>query len=217
MKPLWMRRGIRVFHRGVKKIQNAGPLFVILLSLPCLSACMTTKGSAPLVGPPPVVSSTGYEEQGAVPVAAAYFAEQPPIYDLAAQSGPEGGPALKAAALQGLNAPGAELARFEESKPVKSCSLGDRFDRGEVIAYEWDRNRLGFDVDGLNMGGGDESAVKLQYTLRLQHEQSSEQACRYASAWQGIAGSVYNELFLREEDTVWQELRAMRRDFLSSR
>lgn len=211
-----MRHGFRVNHLGVKKILNAGRSFVILISLPCLSACVTTKASAPLVGPPPLVSATAYEAQGAVPVSAAYFAEQPQVYDLAAQSGFEGSPALQAAALQGLDAPGAKIPRFEEAKPVKTCSLGDRFDRGEVIAYEWDRSRLGVDVDGLNMGGGSEDAVKLQYTLRLQHERSSAQACRYPSAWQGIAGSVYNELFLREEDTVWQELRAMRRDFMSS-
>lgn len=210
-----MRHGFRVCHLGVKKILNAGPLFVILLSLPCLSACVTTKASAPLVGPPPVVSS-GYIEHEAVPVAAAFFAEQPQVYDLAAQSGFEGSPALQAAALQGLDAPGANLPRFEEAKPVKTCSLGDRFDRGEVIAYEWDRSRLGVDVDGLNMGGSSMDAVKLQYTLRLQRERSAEQACRYPSAWQGIAGSAYNELFLREEDTVWQELRQMRKEFTNS-
>lgn len=215
MKPLWMRHGFRVFHLGVKAILNAGPLFFILFSAPFLSACVMTKASTPLVPPPPTVSYQD-SETGGVSAAAAFFAEEPQVYDLAADSGfADGAPALQAVALQGLDAPGAEVPRFEESKPVKTCSLGDRFDRGEVIAYEWDRSRLGVDVDGLNMGGGGMDAVKLQYTLRLQHERSSEQACRYPSAWQGIAGSAYNELFLRQEDTVWQELRAMRRNFLS--
>lgn len=213
MKPLWMRHGFRVFHRGVREIQNAGPLLIILF-FPFLTGCVTSKASAPLVAPPPVVSYSNYEGRGVVSPAT-YFAEQPQVYDLAVDSGYEGAPALQAVALQGLDAPGAAVPRFEESKPVKTCSLGDRFDRGEVIAYEWDRSRLGVDVDGLNMGGGAVDAVKLEYTLRLQHERSSEQACRYPSPWQGIAGSAYNELFLRQEDTVWQELRAMRRNFLS--
>ncbi|MCB1681237.1 MAG: hypothetical protein KDI61_02645 [Alphaproteobacteria bacterium] len=206
-----MRHVLRVFHHGVKSILNAGPFYIIFFLGP-LCACATTETSAPLAPYPPEVR---YEEpDGRNPslLAAVFFAEQPQPYDFSADPSFGTGPAVVAAQLQAAPAVSSEALAFDREQASKGCSLRDRFDRGEALAYEWDRNRLGVDLKGV--GGSGMDGVKLQYTLRLQHAKSSQQACRYASPWQGIAGSVYNEFFLRQDDTVWDELRIMRKNFL---
>ena len=97
-----------------------------------------------------------------------------------------------------------------DDNKLKLCGFKDRFDRKAILAYEWERSRLALDVDGLSFGGSDDQAIKIQYTLRLQPEKSKEQRCRFNSPWQGLIGSGYNELFVREQDTVYEELREMR-------
>lgn len=91
------------------------------------------------------------------------------------------------------------------------CSLHDRFDRKAVVAYEWGRSRLSLDVDGVSLGGGGERGVHLKYKIRFQPEKTKKQRCRYSSPWQGLVGSGYNELFVRKEDTVWAEIRDVKR------
>jgi hypothetical protein len=94
----------------------------------------------------------------------------------------------------------------------KSCRLKDRFDRKELVAYEWGQNRMGFDLDGLDLmaGGMEVENVQFSYRLRLQDYKTKKERCRYASSWQGLLGSGYNELVAREDsDTVWRELEAM--------
>lgn len=89
------------------------------------------------------------------------------------------------------------------------CSLGDRFDRTETIAYQWGQNRIGFthDADGADVKGG-----FLRYKLKFQPHQTSKERCKYKSSWQGLVGSAYNELYLRESNTVWQDLKSLRAD-----
>jgi hypothetical protein len=99
-----------------------------------------------------------------------------------------------------------------KSKDVRksSCRVNDRFDRKELVAYEWGQNRMGFDVDGLGLTGGSVENVQFSYRLRLQDYKTKKERCRYASSWQGLLGSGYNELVAREDgDTVWRELEAM--------
>lgn len=95
---------------------------------------------------------------------------------------------------------------LESSKPLKKCRIKDRFDRKAVFAYQMDEGRLSLDVDGLNMGSTNIERVYLQYKISLQPEFEKKDHCKYASAYQGLIGSAYNELVLREEDTVWEEL-----------
>jgi hypothetical protein len=105
-----------------------------------------------------------------------------------------------------LNMHGVRKALKAEEERGKNCRFQDRFDRTELIAYQWDgRNRLGVDVEGVGFGDSVEG-VKLQYTLKLQNHQNRKEKCRYDSQWQGLIGSSYNEFFLRKENTVWQQL-----------
>ena len=111
---------------------------------------------------------------------------------------------------------GGILAVSEQDVPVtsfKKCRLKDRFDRKALIAYEWDRSRLSLDVDGVNLRGGDKS-IRVEYKLRFQPEKTRAQRCRYPSKFQGLIGSGYNEIVIRKEDTVWSELRDMKREAL---
>lgn len=105
-------------------------------------------------------------------------------------------------------------AALSSSEPEKKCRINDRFDRKALVAYHWDRNRLALDVDGINLGGSGNKGVRLEYRLRLQPGKTRKEKCLYESNWQGLIGSGYHELFVRENDTVWQELRRMRRDVM---
>lgn len=211
----------RVFHRGVEKIKNAMlPCISVFLGGSVLCGCVTTHASAPLAPPPPQVAyQEGYD--GTL-MTAVFFAESSPQYAYNFTPPVAVGQGVEAA----LYAPRPELAGlpaglgYERERVALSagaaehdCSISDRFDRGEVLAYEWDRSRLGLNVDGINMDGDGEQAVKVSYTMRLQPEKSPEQRCRYPSAWQGMAGSAYNELVKREDNTVWDQLKQARRSF----
>ncbi|MGH1456995.1 MAG: hypothetical protein ACRBDI_09460 [Alphaproteobacteria bacterium] len=92
-------------------------------------------------------------------------------------------------------------------KTEYKCRLKDRFDRKAVIAYEWDRSRLSMDVDGINMSGDGEYGARLEYKLRFQPEKRPKELCRYASSWQGMIGSGYNEFFVREDGRVLEEIK----------
>lgn len=101
--------------------------------------------------------------------------------------------------------------RTEQSS--KKCSIKDRIDRDDLIAYQWGgRNRIGLDVDGINMRSTELEGFKLQYTLRLQPHKTRKEKCRYESGWQGMIGSGYNEMFLRQEDTIWMQIDKIKND-----
>tara|TARA_R110002072_G_scaffold149291_1_gene297133 strand:- start:1115 stop:1762 length:648 start_codon:yes stop_codon:yes gene_type:complete len=93
-----------------------------------------------------------------------------------------------------------------------NCRMKDRFDRKALLAYEWDRSRVSVDVDGLNMSSGSVDGVFIKYKLRIQPEPPKKLACRYPSSWQGLIGSGYHELIVREDDTVWKEIDAVKKD-----
>ncbi len=98
---------------------------------------------------------------------------------------------------------------------LSGCRIKDRFDRKALIAYEWGRSRVSVDVDGINLSGGGDRGVFLAYKLRLQPEKTKAQRCRYNSNWQGLIGSGYHELVLREENTVWSEIKEIKAEVLS--
>lgn len=112
----------------------------------------------------------------------------------------------------GVRVVGSEKAALAREASNPNCRVKDRFDRKSVIAYQWGRNRVGLHVKGLNMDGADIEQMKLEYKLQLHPEKNRKQKCLYDSSWQGLLGSSYNELFVREDETVWQELRDLRKD-----
>lgn len=118
--------------------------------------------------------------------------------------------ALQAAGVDGYAAYKAPLDD-EQALPA-SCGLGDRFDRSEEIAYQWGQNRLGLDVD---RAGASFKGFMLTYRLKFQDHKTKKERCRYKSSWQGLIGSGYNELFLREKNTVWDELNLLEGDVRS--
>jgi hypothetical protein len=89
---------------------------------------------------------------------------------------------------------------------TKKCSIKDRFDRDALVAYQWRQNRLGLRVKGINMEDQGIEEIKFEYKLRLQPHKTRKERCRYESGWQGLIGSGYNEMFLREKDTIWNQL-----------
>ncbi len=94
----------------------------------------------------------------------------------------------------------------------KKCSIKDRIDRDDLIAYQWGRSRLGVDVDGINMSSTELESIKFQYTLRLQAHKTRKEKCRYESGWQGMIGSGYNEMFIRQDDTIWDQIDKIKDD-----
>lgn len=184
---------------------------VFCISILALSGCVTTGKSKPLAPlPPKVLSSSLSKQPSHVPYQPHYFSapmqtdllsiDNAPITDNILDKNVQG----NAVSLPSNASAGVFVS------PNK-CSLNDRFDRKAVVAYEWGRSRLSLDVDGVNFGGGDERAVHLQYKIRLQPEKTKKQRCRYSSSWQGLVGSGYNELFVRKEDTVWAEIRDVKK------
>lgn len=100
-------------------------------------------------------------------------------------------------------------AALDSERIPAGCRIKDRFDRTETIAYQWRQNRIGFTAD---MSGAELKGAFLRYRLKLQPYQTTKERCQYKSAWQGTLGSGYNEFFLRETDTVWEDLKALRLD-----
>lgn len=114
-----------------------------------------------------------------------------------------------------LGAPDQPVLAAGKTSGAKPCRAKDRFDRDAAIAYHWgdtQRHRMAFDVQGMNAFGGEVEGLEVRYTMRLQRYKTKKERCRYDSNWQGLIGSGYHEMFLREEDTVWQELRDVRND-----
>lgn len=93
------------------------------------------------------------------------------------------------------------------------CRLKDRFDRKELIAYNFSdgKTRVGLkmDMDGFSLsdaGNFDVEEIKLNFRYRFQPIKKRKEKCLYESSWQGLFGSGYNEFYLREEQTVYEEL-----------
>ena len=108
----------------------------------------------------------------------------------------------------------ARPGRFSYSGAA-SCRLQDRFDRREVIAYNFadGQSRLGLKlgVDGFSLSDAGRFSVteaKLTFRYRFEPLKKGREKCLYESPWQGLAGSGYNELVQREEHTVYEALDA---------
>ncbi len=101
----------------------------------------------------------------------------------------------------------------ENPKTAKRCGLRDRFDRKQVIAYNFEdgRSRVGLNLRAAGFGLSDLGRVEvekiqLNFRYRFPPHKKKQSKCLYDSGWQGLAGSAYNEFFLREDDTVYEAL-----------
>lgn len=180
-----------------------------------LSGCITTDHSAPLAPPPEKISSPYNQDFAVAKTENAQNADLAAEKDVAVSSQDlHLSPMLQNLMAQGVVRHSSVMAETGDalslngSKKEKSnCRWKDRLDRDAVVAYEWSRNRLSMDVDGVNMSGDGEYGVYVEYRLRFQPEKKKKERCRYKSAWQGMVGTGYHEFFVREEDTVWQGIK----------
>lgn len=193
--------------RGDGSVRNSGGIRVIsgslcaVVALLLVSGCAASSRDYALAPPPPREDLTTFQLDRNK--AQAYAASE----TLSVIETASGLPALSEQAI---------MAAEQEAASLKDCRIQDRFDRdGTAIAYQWGqshRNRLGLEVDGIGFDGGSLEGMKLTYTMRLQPKKTKKERCRYNSHWQGLIGSGYNELMLREKNTVWQELRKLSSD-----
>ncbi len=201
---LMTRFKMRIFG-AIPNGRKGQEFFYSLIFLLCaltLSGCVTSKKTAPLAPIPPVASHD-FLEYSDFPLYAAHYFSAPQAYDSLGES--EETQVNQSLAVEGQGEGGHKLA------VRKRCSIKDRFDRDALVAFEWNRSRMSFDVDGVGGGSGD-SGMRLEYKIRLQPEKSEKQKCRYNAKWQGLLGSGYNELMLRKEDTVWSKIREKRQE-----
>ena len=171
-------------------LQRVSLTVLLFLSSGLLAACSATSTSASLAPAPPrsyPVIIERVQQYAATPVS---------LSQIEAASGP-------------IADDPRDVLALEASAVPKGCRVKERFDRKHLIAYQWGRageSKLGLDVDGIGFDSMEVEGVMLEYRLRLQPLANKKDKCRYASNWQGIVGSGYNEFFARETDTVWQHL-----------
>ncbi len=99
-----------------------------------------------------------------------------------------------------------------EPRLPAGCGFRDRFDRDGALAYNFDGGRkrlaLHMDMGNVGLGGVEVDQMMVQFKYKLQDPpKRHKDGCRYDSHFQGLVGSAYNEMFMRRNDTVWDELR----------
>lgn len=189
----------------VKGQERLYRLFLVtVLSSLTLPGCVTSDTSAPLAPKPPEINITSIEDPRVQPH---YFADAvvaDPVVTVGVQADDVGFEKRTDVVIPTTD----QGIAVTEDK----CRIQDRFDRKAVLAYEWGYERLGLDVDGIGLDSSSESGVRIEYTMNLQRKKNNKQKCRYSSKWQGLIGSGYNEMFVRQDDTVWEDIKDMRKD-----
>jgi len=161
-----------------------------------LSGCVTSETSAPLAPQPPEIKHSLTQTVTPQHYAARDDKKMPKIPSMITAE-------PLSTALVGVSPDTQNISKdVQQSYDDDKCRIKDRFDGKALLAYEWDRKRLSMDVEG----GG----MLLAYKMRLQPEKTFKQKCRYGSQWQGIIGSGYNELVLRQKNTVWTEVKTIK-------
>ena len=207
---LWGMKNITVNIRcftaiGQKSTKEFSKSLFCLFSLLTLSGCMTSGTSLPLAPSPPdrshSISYTDSSKDGHVSQEGGVDVAFLPDYSESVSS------------ITSIRVAEMDVsANLSENNSYK-CRMKDRFDRKAVLAYEWDRSRLSMDVDGVNMSDmGSDMAIRIEYKLRIHPEKPKKAKCRAGAKWQGLIGTGYHELFVREEDTVWGKVRDIRKN-----
>lgn len=180
---------------GRKRIN---PVFLAAILLAMAGCTHPEEPQFSLAPPPPVFDPNAVETVSDAPNLMAFtghaipFPSHIPLSDAATPA-------------QNIDNP-ADKTALRTSEEEKKCSIKDRFDRKSLLAYQWGQNRVGLNIKGISMTEQNINAVKLEYKLRLSPEKTRKEKCRYESGWQGLIGSGYNEMFLRQDNTVWHQL-----------
>ncbi|HOO51040.1 MAG TPA: hypothetical protein PLK94_07120 [Alphaproteobacteria bacterium] len=101
-----------------------------------------------------------------------------------------------------------------ESKAL-GCDIGDRFDSGAALAYNFTNQKsrlsLHLSVDGPSFsdpGNFEFNSVLVRFTHKFQKPSKGEaNNCLFPSQFQGLLGSTYNEIFIRDNYTILDELK----------
>lgn len=109
----------------------------------------------------------------------------------------------------------AKVGLSETESKALGCSLRDRFDKSATLAYNFDNQQsriaLHLSMDGPSLDSPSQMELK-SVLVRFTHKfskppEGKREKCRFQSNFQGLIGSAYNEFFLRNNYTVWQEIR----------
>lgn len=109
----------------------------------------------------------------------------------------------------------AKLGLSEGQSKALGCDITDRFDNSAALAYNFKDNQtrlsLHLSVSGPSFSDPTNmefNSVVLRYTHKFSKPPASQRdRCRFQSSFQGLIGSAYNEFFLRNNYTIWKELR----------
>lgn len=126
----------------------------------------------------------------------------------------------KLAAMQPASGPTTTKKKDDYAASL-NCRPSERLDRQAAVAYQWgndQRNRLSFDMDGLELNpfGGSSAQIekiRFEYRLKLQKHKNKKEKCKGTNNWQGMVGSGYRELIEREENTIWDEAKELKDKF----
>jgi hypothetical protein len=132
----------------------------------------------------------------------------------AAANGVQQGLSLDGDTLTGNRNP-LRLGLSESGAKALGCHMKDRIDRSAALAYDFDdhqtRLALNLSLNGPSFSDPsrlDFKSVMVRYTHKFSLPQESrKEKCRFKANMQGVIGSAYNELFVRDNYTIWQELR----------
>lgn len=108
-----------------------------------------------------------------------------------------------------------KLGLSESESKALGCNIQDRFDRGATLAYTFDdrksRVALNLSLDGPSLSNPSRlqvNSVMIRFTHRFQKPLlGKKEKCLMPSNFQGMIGSGYNEFFLRNNFTIWKDLR----------
>ncbi len=180
-----------------KRGQNSLFNLILCFGILTLPGCVTTEEIAPLAPSPPAIDSSFFATQNQTLYQPYYFA---------APTESSGNKIIESTPIKAaLNAP---------VSPPNECRFKDKFDRKSVLAYEWGRNKLSLDIDGINLKQSSNKAIRFEYKIRLQPEKTKKQKCRFLSNWQGLIGSGYNEVFIRKDGSIEREINKLKERFL---
>lgn len=184
----------------------------LVFSILTLSGCLSSGSSLPLAPSPPEYHHFTSTDHGSSEIHMLSEGDNYiPDYAAAVTAVAGSGALVDARPTDQID--GVVQVKSLSSTKIERCSLRDRFDRKVLLAYEWDRSRLSMDVDGVNMNSmGEDMAVRFEFKMRLQRGVKKVRKCRSKSQWQGMIGTGYHELIEREENTVWDEIRFLKKD-----
>ncbi len=110
-----------------------------------------------------------------------------------------------------------KLGLSREESQAFGCNIGDRFDRKAMFAYNFanqqSRLSLHMNLEGPSLSNPTNlqlNSFLVRFTHKFQKPASRQKTlCLYPSSFQGLIGSGYNELFIRNNYTVMDELKDM--------